>query len=241
MGHVESYMALLCQLQLHGEGFYHGDIDGKWGPKTQAAYESFKKANPVIKVIGKAPPAPATKVSVSESPKALQEDAGNVAVNARVIPDWPMEKDVPAFFGDKGLSQTLVMLPYTMRLAWPPHTLVSRISCHAKVAPYVKQIFTDTLDYYGKERIQALGLDLFGGCLNVRKMRGGSSWSMHSWGIAIDLDPDNNELHMGRDKARFARAEYEPFWKIVESTGAISLGRVANYDWMHFQFAKRNK
>jgi len=85
------------------------------------------------------------------------------------------------------------------------------------------------------EKIKELRLDLFGGCLNVRKMRGGSSWSMHSWGIAVDLDPDKNQLTWGKDRASFAKSEYDPFWKIVADEGWTSLGKAENRDWMHFE------
>ena len=69
-------------------------------------------------------------------------------------------------------------------------------------------------------------------------MRGGSAWSIHSWGAAVDLDPDNNQLRWGKNKASFAKPAYENFWKIVENEGWVSLGRERNYDWMHFQAAK---
>jgi hypothetical protein len=78
---------------------------------------------------------------------------------------------------------------------------------------------------------------MFGGCVNVRRMRGGSSWSIHSWGAAVDLDPDNNQLKWSKPKATFSRTEYNDFWKIVESEGWTSLGRARNFDWMHFQAA----
>ena len=68
-------------------------------------------------------------------------------------------------------------------------------------------------------------------------MRGGSSWSIHSWGAAVDLDPDNNQLKWSKPKATFSKAEYGDFWKIVEAEGWISLGRERNFDWMHFQAA----
>ncbi|MCA1748660.1 MAG: M15 family metallopeptidase [Sphingomonadales bacterium] len=69
-------------------------------------------------------------------------------------------------------------------------------------------------------------------------MRGGSSWSMHSWGIAIDFDPANNQLRWGRDRARMAKPAYAPFLNAWESEGWISLGRERNFDWMHVQAAR---
>jgi hypothetical protein len=93
------------------------------------------------------------------------------------------------------------------------------------------------LQHYGPDKVRQLGLDLFGGCLNVRKMRGGSAWSMHSWGIAFDFDPDRNQLKWGRDRAVFARPEYQKWWELWEEEGAVSLGRARNFDWMHVQFA----
>ena len=122
-----------------------------------------------------------------------------------------------------------------MVLAWDLDSKVTQITCHEKVHDSLKRIFENTLSHYGIDTIKELRLDRFGGCLNVRKMRGGSSWSIHSWGAAIDIDPDRNQLKWGRDRAFLARPEYEPFWKIVESEGWTSLGKARNYDWMHLQ------
>ena len=61
---------------------------------------------------------------------------------------------------------------------------------------------------------------------------------MHSWGIAVDLNPAQNRLKWDDKKAVFAKPVYLPFWEIVESYGGVSLGREKNFDWMHFQFAK---
>lgn len=154
---------------------------------------------------------------------------------------WPRQAEVRAFFGEPGGTDAtagMVDLAYPMRVAWDTKQTIRRFRCHRKVEGAFEQIFASTLAHYGLPEIQRLGLDLFGGCYNFRQMRGGSSWSMHSWGIAVDLDPTRNQLKWGRDRAQFAKPEYEMFWRIVEAEGGVSLGRAKNYDWMHFQFAR---
>jgi hypothetical protein len=128
-----------------------------------------------------------------------------------------------------------INLPYPMKLAWDLDTTVNRMRCHRFAAIQFEGALTDILYYYGIERIQELGIDKFGGCFNFRKMRGGSNWSKHSWGIAIDLDPARNLLKESARTARFARPEYKPMIDIFYKWGFISLGREKNYDFMHFE------
>lgn len=128
-------------------------------------------------------------------------------------------------------------LPYPMRLAWDTDTTVKTMMCHKLVADKFKAVFNDLLVHYGYNKIKELGIDLFGGCFNYRKMRGGSAWSMHSWGIAIDLDPARNQLKETSKTARFARPEYKPMIDIFYSHGFIGLGPEQNRDWMHFESA----
>ena len=133
---------------------------------------------------------------------------------------------------------TVIQLPYPMRLAWDLDVKVTRMSCHKLVADKFLAVFNDLLSHYGYDEIVRLGIDLFGGCFNYRKMRGGSSWSLHSWGIAIDLDPARNKLKESKRTARFARPEYKPMIDIFYNNGFISLGVEKNYDFMHFEIAK---
>lgn len=152
--------------------------------------------------------------------------------------EWPTQANVEAFFGPPAQNQVMFPIPYPMRLAWDTGTIVNRFQCHAKVVDAFSRIFTQTLMHYGLDQIRELRLDLFGGCFNHRPMRGGSQLSMHSWGIAVDLDPERNQLNWNRSRAAFARPEYEPFWGFVEKQGLISLGRERDFDWMHFQAAR---
>jgi hypothetical protein len=122
-----------------------------------------------------------------------------------------------------------------MRLAWDKNVKVNRMQCHRLVHDKLKAIFTDLLNHYGYEKITELGIDLFGGCFNFRTMRGGTQPSRHSWGIAIDLDPERNKLKETSKTARFARAEYKAMIDIFYKHGFVSLGREKNYDWMHFE------
>ena len=130
---------------------------------------------------------------------------------------------------------TTIQLPYTMRLAWDLDTTVKRMRCHKLVAENFRAVFNDLLIHYGYDKIVELGIDKFGGCFNFRKMRGGSDWSTHSWGIAIDLDPGRNKLKETSRTARFARPEYKQMIDIFYKHGFISLGVEKNYDWQHFQ------
>lgn len=141
-------------------------------------------------------------------------------------------------FGGPGDNIVLVDLPYKMRLSWDFKTTVSRMSVNEACANALVDVLKKTLDHYGMDKIRELGLDVFGGGYNKRKITGGSKWSMHAYGCAFDIDPDNNQYKWGRDKAKLAKSEYDAFWRFVEEEGGVSLGRQCNYDWMHFQFAR---
>ena len=133
---------------------------------------------------------------------------------------------------------TTILLPYPMKLAWDLDTKVSKMKCHKLAAEPFLKVFNDLLAEYGLKEIERLGIDLFGGCFNYRKMRGGTSWSTHAWGIALDLDPARNKLKETAKTARFARPEYKPMIDIFYRHGFISLGIEENRDWMHFELRK---
>lgn len=148
------------------------------------------------------------------------------------------DAQIIAKYGQPGERLVTITLPYKMRLAWEPHTFIDRITCHELIAGQLSAVFNDLLQYYGYEKINELGIDLYGGCYNKRLMRGSKTkWSRHSWGIAIDLDPERNTLKETHRTARFARPEYKPMIDIFYKHGFIGLGPEKDYDWMHFEVA----
>lgn len=152
---------------------------------------------------------------------------------------WPTQKEVrsgKSVFGAPG-SKRLVRIV-------PPYPLyydggkVSSIAVHELVADDVVEALQEVLDVYGYARIKELGLDQYGGCYNYRKTTGGSTLSMHAWGIALDFCPEGNGMHDRAPEASLSREECSAWWDIWERHGAVSMGRARGYDWMHVQFAR---
>jgi hypothetical protein len=217
---IERKLVGLLQLLAQSEGLEPGPMDGLWGPQTAHAYEQLLH----VRLYGT--PQPAWRPEDIHLP------------NPNNWPSQRTDEELIAFYGQMGKHQKRIALPYPHRIAWDMDTSVSSFQCHAKVHDSLLRILTKVKDTYGMDGIRQLRLDVWGGCLNVRKMRGGDRYSTHSWGMALDYDPDNNRLDWGRDRASFARPEYGQWWQIWEEEGWVSLGRQRNFDWMHVQAAR---
>jgi hypothetical protein len=119
-----------------------------------------------------------------------------------------------------------VTLPQPLLLAGTSVN-VTRVTCHKLLV----ETFRDTLN-----EIDAAGkwdaLVSYGGGFNFRPIRGGSSVSLHAWGIAWDFDPANNGLG--------TKGKMDPtIVEIFEGNGFFWGGRFkTRKDPMHFQFAK---
>jgi len=147
----------------------------------------------------------------------------------------PTDQQMIRKFGNPGSNQIVSLLPYPMKLAWDTRTVIVRASMHRLAVAPITAALESIRDAYGMERIHALRLDLFGGILNVRKKRGGKTWSSHAWGTAIDLDPDHNRLAWKSDRAAFAGNQYEQLRDAFRDAGMMSLGECYDFDWMHWQ------
>ncbi|HKS72504.1 MAG TPA: M15 family metallopeptidase [Terriglobales bacterium] len=120
----------------------------------------------------------------------------------------------------------VVALPFSLMLAWDHSRIISSFRCHRRLTAIFGRVF---------ERIVANGLaskvSSFGGCFMYRPKRTGAKLSTHSWGIAIDLNPETNGLGCAGDM----------------DPGVVRVFRDFGFEWggewvsrardpMHFQF-----
>jgi hypothetical protein len=132
---------------------------------------------------------------------------------------------------DKSLL-TRLTFPYPMYFNGE---LVKTTQCHVLVKDDLDAIFKEILDKFGLEQIKKLKLDQFGGLYFPRLKRRGSTPSIHSWGIAIDIYPAENDLNTPTGKALFSKPEYKEFIDIWYRHNFKSFGKEKGHDWMHFQ------
>lgn len=164
---------------------------------------------------------------------------------------WPKEgrASMNAFYGDpdpnhdgipdrawEDANLVSITPPYRMVLAWAPNQAVKTIRCHKKVAPSLLRVLNGILVHYGSQaEIEKARMHLYGGAYNFRMMRGGSALSIHSWGAAIDLDPERNAFGRRYDETHgmIPHAVCDLF----AAEGWVWGGRWNKADAMHFQCA----
>ncbi len=117
-------------------------------------------------------------------------------------------------------------LPFPLRLSWQPSQTITQLTCHRRMAGVFSSVFDSIQDRGLQDRITT-----FGGCFAFPPQRTGNKLSTHSWGIAIDLNPESNpQGSAGNMDAElidiFRRAGFE--W------GGDWQGKTR--DPMHFQF-----
>lgn len=198
-----------AQVALAAAGFDLGRPDGLWGVRTDAAFQQW-----AAKRRGDAMPD-----RDGESPFGRQAE-------------------VERRFGPAGGPQCTagrIIPPWRMVLAWDTGQVISKIACHVDIAASGQRVLDRIAATHSPVQIRNLGLHLYGGCYNFRPKRGGTSMSMHAYGVALDFDPARNRLTWRADRARLAQPDAVQFWAAWEAERWTSLGRTRNYDWMHVQ------
>ncbi len=210
-------IAAMIQLGANEKGIEAGAVDGLWGTQTQFAFE--------------------------ELVFFYQHGRKRSAWRPEEIEPanrWPRQNspEFHEYYGRRGENLVTINAPYELKIAWDLRLKARKITCHRNVAESLTKVLENVRNTYGENDINSLRLNYFGGSFNNRLMRGGSQWSTHSWGIAVDFDPDRNRLRWGRDRAAFAHPIYNEWWRCWEEEGWVSLGRRRNFDWMHIQAAE---
>lgn len=199
-----------------------GTIDGYWGNATEGAFlewDHWRRTGTALTLPRPAPsPTPAPAFA------------------------FPRQVDCTKFYGAPGpaiVSQLVMIdLPFPMRIDWNLSQTSKRAQLHKKCADSALVALNKILEHYGYERLRELGLDRTAGTYNHRKMRGGTSWSMHAYGCAWDFYAAPNGLNTKAPKALFSKPEYSAWLDIWESVGWTPLGRAIDRDYMHVQAAR---
>lgn len=200
------------QMMMRDLGIDAGKVDGLVGSQTLFAWEQWQNAARDI--------------------EPLSSDVNHMPAT------FPRQRDMAAFYGKPGTGHVRLDLPFPMVLAWDLDREMRQITVHGKCHDSFKAALTNAHQHYGMAGIVDLGLNLFGGCYNNRKMRGGSQLSTHAYACAIDFDPARNQLRWGRDRARLAKPDARRFFELCNEQGLVGLGPERNYDWMHVQAAR---
>jgi hypothetical protein len=146
---------------------------------------------------------------------------------------WPKtdQASLRKFYGNPGDESNLVTItfPYPM---YYDGKKVTKTRVHRKCADSLLRILTQIGNRFsGNEEIIEEAED-YGGIYNFRPKRGGTSWSLHAFGAAIDLDADDNTF-----RASWPMVADMPL-EIMECfarEGWKSAGAFWGYDAMHHE------
>jgi len=141
-------------------------------------------------------------MSIPNGLSEIKKKYGNPSANGILSQNW------------KKKYLTTVSLPFPMRIAGNLKKSITVIEFNKKAANALVQAFTlayryariqmkkkygydKTTDFYNKvtnDFICAAKIDIFGGAFVFRKKRGSNKLSLHSYGIAIDINPQENAM-----------------------------------------------
>lgn len=236
------------QQYLKSIGLYKGEPDGLWGNLSHVAVVAFQNMHGLYPdgILG-----PKTRHELHEHMDGGWKEAHIKKTHGFDV--WPQEStlELNAFYGKPNLRSTAKRAfierhitkftpPYKMKLAWDPQVTLRQIRCNIRVRDSFERILTNIRDNYTEAEIEEHGFNMYGGCFNIRAIRGGKRLSTHSWGCAVDIDPARNGLKCSWKNAYLSRPECAKFIQAFEDEGWYSLGKNRNYDAMHFQACWRN-
>ncbi|MDD5291089.1 MAG: M15 family metallopeptidase [Patescibacteria group bacterium] len=232
---IESQGLLVKKLQqkLFELSYNTGSVDGIFGPRTQRAIICFQRDNnlDIDGVVGdetwkKLFNEPFPQPLAIETPPS-QEKCFQIFGDFR-IPGWKEQSLVKCDLSEFKEELKDVFFDWmTENDKAFIHNNWFGFMTHKSVASKFQEAFRNVISRGLHKQIKT-----FGGCFNPRQIRGGQSWSTHSWGIAIDINPKWN---------RFGQKNFEMSENLArcfEDIGFVWGGRWTGFpDAMHFQYA----
>lgn len=131
-----------------------------------------------------------------------------------------------AKYGDPSANEGKFMVLWDVPSDLEHGAIPKRLYCNRDLKPLLEKAFKNVID-----RGLAVQVKTWDGCFNIRKKRGATSMSLHSWGLAIDF----NAAWNGFGKTPTMSPELV---KCFTDAGLDWGGKWSRPDGMHFQIAK---
>lgn len=146
---------------------------------------------------------------------------------------WPAndQRSLRRFYGEPGSEANLVTIDFPYPMFYDGKR-VTRTRVHKACAASLLRVLTTIRDLLPQHSHIEDEANDFGGVFNARPKRGGTSWSVHAWGAAIDLDADDNTF---RDSWPMQSDMPLEIMEAFAREGWTSAGAFWGYDAMHFE------
>ena len=133
-------------------------------------------------------------------------------------------QDCLAKYGDpvKESGMVVFVVPPELKKGKIP----TKIYCNKQLVEPLKAAFKDLIDRGFIDELKS-----WDGCFMIRKIRGGVNYSIHSWGLAVDVNAAENGLGVDPKLS-------DGFVKCFTDAGFEWGGLWKRKDGMHFQLAK---
>ena len=154
---------------------------------------------------------------------------------------WPKDNNVAknAFYGDfhsaNWQSNYLTRIKPPFQMSYDKHP-IPNVLVNRMCSVSLMLVFNEVWDacHHDQKIAEATGITDFGGCFNIRPIKGSSNWSNHSWACAIDLSPGSNGFNV--QKTTLGKIVVETFKAQGWLWGGDYRGRK---DPMHFEAVSR--
>ncbi|WKL57223.1 M15 family metallopeptidase [Asticcacaulis sp. ZE23SCel15] len=164
-------------------------------------------------------------------------------------PVWPLQSQCKAFYGDptsvirgapapnaewERMHLVKVFIPWSAHASWDKDLRIRTLRVHSKCAASLERVLNAIWEAVGRDQneIDRIGMSSVGGGHNWRLMRGGNALSTHSYGCAVDFDPERNGL--GDNSPAMDKRVIKAF----TDEGWVWGGQWKRPDGMHFQAAR---